>query len=100
VLVIDKTTLSSTSLLRPLSRRAAHRWHNLAMLLLRVHRQLTCLLFATVAAADSTIAPSNTSTTISGFQGTLKLVSADRQAQIAEVVPLTQQATKNSVCPP
>jgi hypothetical protein len=70
------------------------------MLLSRLHRRLTCLLFATVTAADTTVAPSNTSTTVSGFQGTLQLLSAEGQAQIAEVVPLTQQATKNSVCPP
>jgi hypothetical protein len=57
--------------------------------------QLACLLFATTATAS--VAPSNSSTA-GDFQGTLPLQHADgNQAQMAEVVPLTQRAKQYTV---
>jgi hypothetical protein len=60
--------------------------------------QLVCLLFAT--AATATITQSNSSTAFGGFQGTLALRrDIAGQTQIAELVPLTLEATKITVRP-
>jgi hypothetical protein len=65
----------------------------------RLPWQLTCLLFATVATA--LITSSNTVDN-TWFAGTLPLkrVETDRQAQIAELVPLTRGAASKTVGPP
>ncbi|KAI2478625.1 RING-finger-containing ubiquitin ligase [Pyrenophora tritici-repentis] len=67
------------------------------LLLARLHRQLTCLLFATVAAAAASIAPTNTSTArVNLGHGTLPLSHAEGDGgKIADLVPLTQQATRS-----
>ncbi|KAA8615946.1 RING-finger-containing ubiquitin ligase [Pyrenophora tritici-repentis] len=67
------------------------------LLLARLHRQLTCLLFATVAAAAASIAPTNTSTVrVNLGHGTLPLSHAEGDGgKIADLVPLTQQATRS-----
>lgn len=70
------------------------------MLLGHVQRlpwQLTCLLFASVAAA--VITPSNSSTAGGRFQGTLPLKHQGDGAQIAQLVPLTRVAAQRTVRP-
>ncbi|KAF2828812.1 hypothetical protein CC86DRAFT_368942 [Ophiobolus disseminans] len=59
---------------------------------------LTCLLFAAVATAATTITPSN-ATDDRWFTGTLSLrhVETDSQAHIAELVPLTRQAARQTI---
>jgi hypothetical protein len=70
-----------------------------AMVLPLLHRlpwQLACLLFATVASA--TINPSNSSTALGQFQGTLPLQeSVGTMAQIADLVPITRAAASQTV---
>jgi len=65
------------------------------LLLARLHRQLTCLLFATAAAA--TISPTNSSTARPDLGDvTLPLSHAEADGgKIADLVPLTQQATRS-----
>ena len=74
----------------------------LSSCLQRLPWQLTCLLFATVATAATTFTPSNATADDSWFQGTLALkhVETDSQAQIAQLVPLTRQATRQTVGSP
>jgi hypothetical protein len=62
----------------------------------RLPSQLVCLLFAT--AAKATITQSNSSTAFGDFQGTLALRRDNPgQTQLADLVPLTLEATKITV---
>ncbi|KAF2032307.1 hypothetical protein EK21DRAFT_60911 [Setomelanomma holmii] len=69
------------------------------MLLSHVQRPpwpLTCLLLASVSTA--TIAPSNSTTAVGNFQGTVPLRHTDGdQAQIADLVPLTREAAQRTI---
>lgn len=69
------------------------------MLLSQLQRlpwQLMCLLFATVATA--TISPSNSSTAIGQFQGTLPLQEGvGSMANVADLVPITKAAATQTV---
>lgn len=66
------------------------------MLQLRLPSQLACLLCAT--AVTATITQSNSSIAFSGFRGTLALNrDGGGQTQIAQLVPLTLEATKSTV---
>jgi hypothetical protein len=63
------------------------------MRLSRLQRQLTCLLFASVATAS--ISPSDSSTARPGFiDGTSAMDHAESNGgKIADLLPLTKQAT-------
>ncbi|KAF1921014.1 hypothetical protein BDU57DRAFT_488312 [Ampelomyces quisqualis] len=69
------------------------------MLLSRLQRlpwQLTCLLFATVATAS--ISPSNASTAIAQFHGTLPLQEGvGTLAHVADLVPITNAAATQTI---